>query len=126
MFLIDDRTLLWLLDPQIAELSATAQKILKTADELFVSMASLWKITTKIAEKKLIVPFEPSEFTRICTARSITVLSITPAELDALKKLPQRSGDSFAPMVVATAITHDFTIISPNPALAQYQVPIVR
>lgn len=125
MFLLDSRALLWILDPSTAAFSSTAQQILKTSDELFVSIASLWKLTEKISEGKLTVPFSPSEFTRICAARSITVLSIAPAELDIVKSLPLLESDSFERMLVATALSHDFTIVTANPAISQFKVATI-
>lgn len=125
MFLLDDRAFLWVLDPSTTDFSSVAKNIIKTSDELFISMASLWKITAKISEGKLTVPFEPSEFTRICAARSINVISVSSSELDVLKKLPLLHTEPFDRMIVATAITHDFTIVTNNADIARYDVATV-
>ncbi|MCR5724983.1 MAG: type II toxin-antitoxin system VapC family toxin [Treponema sp.] len=123
MFMLDSRVFLCSLDTSLQTISRPAETVLKNAGELFISMASLWKIAEKISEGKLTVPFEPSEFMRICAARAITVLPITPSELDVVKKLSPSYGDVFDRMVAATALTHDYTIVTNNPAFAHFGVP---
>ena len=122
MFLLDSRSLLWILDNNASTIPPVAQNILKNSDELFVSMASLWKIAEKMSQGKLTAPFEPSEFARICAARSIQLLPVTPSELDAVRRLPPLHADVFDRMVVATAQTHGYTVITANPAIRQYDV----
>ncbi len=124
--LLDTNALLWaMLTPE--DLSATATKLLSDpANELFVSVASLWEITIKVGIGKLSIPnSDIEEVISNLAAFGIHVLPIRAADLKALQALPLHHKDPFDRIIVAQAQVEDIPVITTDEKIRQYGLPVL-
>ena len=125
--LLDTHVFLWMHgDP--GRLSARARKLLINADtELHLSVVVAWELGSKLARERLTLPEPLGEYvmSRARTAR----LSLLPIDLvhvlDAVS-LPPHHADPFDRMLVAQARTERMALMTADPAIARYDVDIVK
>ena len=121
--LLDTCTFLWITQ-ESAEISLEAERAFRDAgNEIFLSVVSAWEIAVKYAAGRLILKRPPSEF--IPSARTAYGIQSLPLmEEEALQAgfLPHIHGDPFDRMLVSQAITHNLTILTPDPMITQYPV----
>jgi PIN domain nuclease of toxin-antitoxin system len=123
--LLDTHSALWMFagSPEISpelELDLTDPE-----NDLYFSEVSAWEIVIKHALGKLKLPASPEIFlpemvTQHCLARH-------PISLDAIfewGKLPMIHRDPFDRLLVAQAIRERFTLVSCDPEIQKYTVPI--
>jgi PIN domain nuclease of toxin-antitoxin system len=124
-FLLDTHALLWAIDGS-KKLSKTARRIL--ADEqsdLVVSIASLWEVGLKHQAGKLELGQPLNRFLGgIFEQSAWRVLPVMEGHLLALCTLPMLHKDPFDRMLVAQAKAEGLTLLTVDPAIAQYGVPI--
>ncbi len=120
--LIDAHVLLWAL----AEPRRLSRRV---HDDLsagvipaFVSSASIWEIEIKRALGKLKAPVDLLD--AVAAAR-FAPLQITFAHASIAGALPRRHGDPFDRMLVAQAKCEDLTIVTRDPEIAAYDVPVL-
>ena len=92
-----------------------------TGDELWLSAASVWEISVKVAKGTLRLPVSPGRL--IPDARKRYGISTLPVDEESalhLVKLPRLHADPFDRMLVSQAIVHGLTIVTPDPLVAQY------
>ena len=120
-FLLDTHTLLWArAAPE--RLSHDALTILESPENaLHVSIATLWECATKSSIGKLEVP---DDFYRI-VADDYEILEIETSHLEALGHLPLHHRDPFDRMLVVQARLGGLTLLTRDPDIARYDVPIV-
>lgn len=124
--LLDTHTFLWHAngDPQ---LSAPATALLiDPANELLLSMASVWEIAIKVGLKKLTLS-EPyvAFMTRAITAYGVTLLPMTLDDCAAYEQLPfpdRQHRDPFDRMIVTHALRDGLSIVGIDVALDGYGV----
>lgn len=118
--LLDTHVALWWLDdPSL--LSGSAQRAIReSANDIWVSAATVWEIVIKKALGKLAVPDDLTESLRDCGFRP---LNITVEHALAIESLPQHHRDPFDRMLVAQAHTEGMTIVTRDPMVQQYPVP---
>ena len=124
--LVDTCTFLWIaLDS--SELSKTAAAaFMDPANERYLSAASAWEIAIKYALGRLPLPDKPDAFIPgIRKASAIDSLEID--EISALHagRLPNLHSDPFDRMLVAQAIVHGMTILTPDPQIERYAVRVL-
>jgi PIN domain nuclease of toxin-antitoxin system len=120
--LIDAHVLLWALaEPR--QLSRRVHHDL-TAGVIpaFVSSASIWEIEIKRALGKLRAPVDLLD--AVAAAR-FAPLEITFTHASIAGALPRRHGDPFDRMLVAQAKCEDLTIVTRDPEIAAYDVPVL-
>lgn len=119
--LLDTCAFLWisgggrLVPPRVAELYRSIDH------EVFLSVASAWEIAVKHANGRLPLPetpqlLVPSERERL----GVTSLPVDEESALHVAKLPPLHRDPFDRMLVAQAIVHGMTILTPDPLIAQY------
>ncbi len=113
-----------------ARLSPKARTLIKRAharNDLVCSDISLWEIAMLIAKGRLDPGTSVREFlSLVLTARSITVLPITPEIAELSTNLPDPvSADPADRLIAATAIHHGATLISTDTNLAETGLPLV-
>ena len=124
--LVDTCTFLWIASKS-PRLSKTAVAIfLDRNNERYLSAASAWEIGIKHALGRLPLPARPELFVpKIREASGIVALDIDePSALHA-GKLPTLHADPFDRMLVAQAIVHGMTILTPDPEIEQYAVRVM-
>ena len=120
-YLLDTHTLLWARSAP-ERLSREALTILQsTGDTLYVSMASLWECAIKSSVGKLDVP---AGFYRI-VSNDYEMLGIELSHVEACADLPMHHRDPFDRLLVAQAQLGGLVLVTRDPDIARYDVPIV-
>jgi PIN domain nuclease of toxin-antitoxin system len=127
--LLDTHTLIWAsVTPE--RLGAAATKILQDrANELYVSLVSMWEISVKVSKPKnlLTLPHGWNEKTEDYMAE--WGLSWLPIRLDhcrAVGALPwRRHRDPFDRMLIAQAQVEQLSIVTADPDFKKYDVKVV-
>jgi PIN domain nuclease of toxin-antitoxin system len=124
--LVDTCTFLWIAS-ESPRLSKTAAAIfLDRNNERYLSAASAWEIGMKHALGRLPLPAKPDIF--VPTVRDDSgIVSLDIDEASALQagRLPSLHADPFDRMLVAQAIVHGMTILTPDPEIEQYAVRVL-
>ena len=122
MYLLDTHTLLWFLRDD-SRLSSTARSIIMDARSTTqASCISLWEIALKKSLVKLRFDHSITDIVQLCYESSITLLGISPDELDNLATLPFIHRDPFDRLLVSQARTRNLTIITKDSIIPKYDV----
>jgi PIN domain nuclease of toxin-antitoxin system len=124
--LLDTCTFIWLA-AEPGRLSARATKLLDAADsDLYLSDVSVLEICVKWLATKLVLPAPPrrwvEEQRRVW---DVTSTALTAEHMYRATELPVHHRDPFDRLLVAQAITGDLTLVTPDPAIADYPVATV-
>jgi PIN domain nuclease of toxin-antitoxin system len=121
--LLDTHALLWwLADDQ--HLGSKARKLIEDpANDIFVSVASLWEITVKVRVGKLEADTE--EISGAAIRDGFDLLGIEIPHLQTLAGLPLHHRDPFDHLLIAQAITEDATFVSQDRNASSYGVRLV-
>lgn len=120
--LLDAHVLLWFAGTP-DELAQPARQAIVEAEEVSVSAASLWEISTKITLGKLEsdvddIPGELEEW-------GFGTVPVTAEHAWRARALPIHHRDPFDRMLVAQAQPEGYTIVTRDPAIARYQVAVL-
>lgn len=124
--LLDTHTFLWLVEgsPNLSPAAQTA--LADSANELFLSVASVWELAIKIGNKKLALADPLGGFVGKWTATyQITRLPIDTPHAVAVTGLPDHHRDPFDRILIAQALVEGMTLASADAKLASYPVPIL-
>jgi PIN domain nuclease of toxin-antitoxin system len=121
--LLDTCTFLWVLSG-VSDLSPRAANLVRTPEnDVFFSSASAWEIAIKYSRGQLVLPERPERYVPDeRAARGIAPLSIDEESALHVARLPSLHRDPFDRMLVAQAIVHGLTILTPDPLISQYPV----
>ena len=120
--LLDTHVLLWWLasNPRLAK---NARAAIEACDVAYVSAATVWEIAIKVAARKLEFRGDMEEQLALNNFHPLPIMVIH-ALLAA--KLPRHHADPFDRMLVAQATFESLTLVTADPQLAVYGVPILR
>ena len=123
--MLDTCTLIWLAG-EPGKLSAAAGAALGGSADITLSDVSIWEICLKWQVRKIGLPSPP----RIWVAEQVRTwsldrLPIEPEHLYRAVELPELHRDPFDRLLVAQALAHNATLVTPDPAIAQYPVAVV-
>ena len=124
--LVDTCTFLWIAleSPRLSKSATTA--FLDQNNERYLSSASAWEIAIKHATGRLPLPERPDILVpRIREASGIESLEIDEESALHAGKLPGLHSDPFDRMLVAQAIVHGLTILTPDPEIERYGVRVL-
>ena len=111
-FLIDTHTFLWFITGSLA-LSETAKELIENDNnDIFISIASLWEISIKMAIGKLQVLESYDTVINDITENEISILPINFTHTVIQNKLPFHHKDPFDRIIVSQAIAEDMSLIS--------------
>lgn len=124
--LLDTHALLWLADGN-PQLSADAAKLLlEPANELFLSMASVWELAIKVGLEKLKLSTNYRDYvSRAIAGYGITVIDITFNDCVHYETLPfptTKHRDPYDRMIVVHALRHSMSLVSVDDKLDGYSV----
>lgn len=120
--LVDAHALLWALADE-DRLSPTVREELGAGvTPAFVSAASIWEIEIKRALGKLNAPADLLD--EVAAARFME-LPVRFSHASVAGALPRHHGDPFDRMVVAQAQCEDLTVVTRDPNIAAYDVPVL-
>ena len=90
-------------------------------NDVFLSAASAWEIAIKHATGRLPLPVAPQAFVAEERERcGVASLSIDEESTLHVARLPLLHRDPFDRLLVAQAIVHGLTILTPDPLVSQY------
>jgi PIN domain nuclease of toxin-antitoxin system len=122
--LIDTHVLLWGLQNE-AKLSGRVQALLPVAD-VWVSVASLWEIITKVQIGKLVLPSPVGGYLAAkLTANGISVLPLTFDDVRRLEELPLHHRDPFDRILIAQSLEEDLPLVTADPAFGKYPIEVI-
>jgi len=124
--LLDTHAFLWWLtdDDRLSE--RAGELIADGANDVYFSAASAWEIAIKAGLGRIRLPDEAWTFTPDQLERNaFQALPVHVAHAVAVITLPDVHRDPFDRMLVAQAISEGLTIVSADPELARYAVPVV-
>ncbi len=120
--LLDTHTFLWWLDdPQL--LSNPARKAIGNGKYIvYVSAAVIWEIVIKRSLGKLDAP---DDLEAAMAANRFLSLPVTILHALAVQTLPNHHRDPFDRILIAQARCEGFVLVSRDPQIAHYDVPII-
>ena len=122
-YLLDTHSLIWFIEGD-AKLSVRARQLIDDeANELFVSVASLWEMAIKFSIGKLNLgrPFAEL-FPEQLVDNSIEMLGVTVDHLWAVCELPFHHRDPFDRLLIAQAVVERLPIVSADVIFDRYGV----
>ena len=121
--LLDSNALLWWTGLHHDRLTEVAKAAIAEADQLFVSIATVWELEIKRGAGKL--DFAPNAWTRV-GALGITWLPVELEDAIDAGRLPLIHRDPFDRMIVAQAMRRQLTLVTADSALAEYGVAMLK
>ncbi len=101
--------------------------LLDPANTLYLSAASAWEISIKIALGKLRLPCAPRDYVQTRMSREkILPLFIEHEHAILAGSLPSHHRDPFDRMLVAQALLEKLALLSADPGLARYDAHLIR
>ena len=123
--LLDTHIFLWLITGDSRVTEAMKADILNPANEVYLSVVSIWEITVKYQLGRLPLPEPPQSYLPVQRQRhQIASLSLDEASISQLVKLPSIHRDPFDRMLVCQALEHDLTIVTVDATLQSYPAQI--
>lgn len=115
--LLDTNVLLWWLSdmPRLGPQSSAA--LADTANEVFVSPASVWEIEIKRAANKLRAPDDVIE---AVADEGFQALPVTLRHAHTAGRLPRHHNDPFDRLLIAQALDERLTLVSANSVFPRY------
>ena len=123
--LLDTHIFLWLItgDSRITE--AMKADILNPANEVYLSVVSIWEISVKYQLDRLPLPEPPQSYLPTQRQRHhIASLNLDEASISQLTRLPSIHRDPFDRMLVCQALEQDLTIVTVDEMLQSYPAQI--
>jgi PIN domain nuclease of toxin-antitoxin system len=124
--LLDTHVFLWYIsaDPQLPV--AFRDAIRDPANEVYLSVASVWEAVIKYALGKLPLPQAPAEYLpRQRQAHRIATLPVEEEALAHLASLPPLHRDPFDRVLIAQALQHGLELVTVDDAVRAYPVPLL-
>ncbi|MCD6011450.1 MAG: hypothetical protein K0Q79_1312 [Flavipsychrobacter sp.] len=120
-YLLDTHTFLWYIndDKQISRNAVNA--IASPGSSKFISIASLWEIAIKLNIGKLELDMPYKELSNQININGFELLPITFLHTTTLTTLERRHNDPFDRIIIAQALTENYTVISKDKNFEGYQ-----
>lgn len=119
--LLDTHIMLWMLDDD-ARLAPAARRAIEDADRVFVSAATVWEIAIKRRLGKLDAP---DSLIELIEGAGLDRLPIIAEHGMAAGALPNHHRDPFDRMLVAQARVEGLTLVTADPHISKYDVPVL-
>ncbi len=124
--LLDTHIFIWSFSKTKKLSSTAARELQNPANEVFVSVASIWEMQIKIKLGKMI--FNDSLENIIIEQQQINRIQILPIILSHalhLENLPPHHKDPFDRLLISQAIVKNMTLVSADANFAKYQVNLL-
>ena len=119
--LLDTCTFLWLCEGDENLSNHAADLIREPENEVWLSAASAWEIVIKHSLGSLLIAKPPVEYLPEQRAlHRVDSLDIDESAVLHISKLPVHHRDPFDRLIVAQAIVHGCTILTPDPLIRAY------
>jgi len=117
--LLDTHVALWAVTGS-ARLSPLASSLVLQADEVFVSVASVWEIAIKHALGRGDMPVSAAQALQAFTDAGYTILPVQAAHAARVEQLPPLHADPFDRLLVAQALSEPLTLLTRDTKVAAY------
>lgn len=122
--LLDTHVFLWYITADVRLPAAFVAAIRNPANEVFLSVASVWEAVIKHGLGKLPLPMPPADYLpRQRVAHGIVSLAVDEGAMPHLAALPPLHRDPFDRLLVAQALQHGLTVVTVDPDIASYGIP---
>jgi PIN domain nuclease of toxin-antitoxin system len=123
--LLDTHALLWEIAGDTRLRPHVRDAFRHAENSLFLSMASLWEISTKLANGRLRLPTQDIDYILSWMERwQVELLPVCVEHVRVASKLPFHHGDPFDRMLIAQANVEGFRFVSSDSKVRLYQVDI--
>jgi PIN domain nuclease of toxin-antitoxin system len=121
--LLDTCAFLWLTQEPDRLSKVARAAVDDESNQLLFSHASIWELYLKQQAGKMKLPTKPDRWIREQLAEWVTTdLPIDLASLSETLRLPNLHRDPFDRLLVAQAIVHELTLLTPDPWIQKYRV----
>jgi len=121
--LLDTHIYLWWLEDS-PQLSQTARAMIREAETVYTSSATLWEAVIKIGLRKL--EADPAELVTGIRESGFEPLPITPEHTLALPRLANHHKDPFDRMLIAQAISEPLRLLTMDGVLSAYSDLVIQ
>ena len=120
--LLDTHAALWFLagDDRLSE--AAGRHLTDVSNRVLLSAAVVWEIAIKRGLGTLVVP---DEYLSLLLSAGVTPLAVSVEHTAAVEQLPPHHRDPFDRMLVAQASLEGAALVSGDPALRRYDIPLI-
>ena len=124
--LLDSCCWLWWLSDTNKLSPRQLEAIINPNNRLFLSVASLWKLSIKANSKKLTIP-QPLDklVAKECPIDNITILDIKPHHAIEAGKLTLHHKDPFDRMIITQATIENLTVVTSDSIFQKYDVSVL-
>lgn len=119
--LLDTHAVIWLLAAD-ERLRADTRRAITAAERVYVSAATIWEMAVKVARGRLEAP---ADFPSRILDLGMSQLALGWEHARVAGGLPLHHRDPFDRMLVAQAIVERLTIVSGDPVMTRYPVPVI-
>ena len=123
--LVDTHIVLWYLEGDQSLSRTRRQRIVDPANDIFVSIASLWEISIKISIGRLKISRPFSDILVHLSNQSIAILPIMPGHVLQVATLPFHHRDPFDRMIIAQSQVEFLSVMSHDKNFAAYGVKLL-
>lgn len=120
--LLDTHVLLWALTDSPSLSAPTRATIVAPENDVYVSVATAWEIAIKQTLGKLDAP---QDLIGMIEANTFIQLLVTFEHAARAGALPRHHNDPFDRMLVAQAQAEGLTLVTNDPHMSQYEVPVL-
>ena len=121
--LLDSNAFLWAYARPEELSTASRRAIADTANDRWVSIASLWEIAIKLSIGKLSLPND--SLAAAITHLAVTVMPISMVHVDRAQALPFHHRDPFDRMMIAQAMEDGLMVVTRDRHFQAYGVPVL-
>lgn len=119
--LLDTHSMIWFING--ANIPSKSKLIIQeTANNCYISIASLWEIAIKLSINKLEMNIEFDLVEEFMTENKINLLPISVNHLKQLQKLKLIHRDPFDRIIIAQGIANNLTIVTKDEIFKPYRV----
>ena len=119
-YMMDSCTFLWYIETS-SRLPESVRELIDTTKYVSVSQATFWEIAIKQTTGKLALKMSMSELEEKCRENNITILPLKLAYFERIKTLPLIHRDPFDRIIIASAITEGYTLLTSDSEIVKYQ-----
>lgn len=125
--LLDTHVFLWMISGDRHLSAKTRQTIADPANDVFLSVASIWECVVKSQVGKLSLPLPVAKYiTDQRTAHQVGILEIDESSIAEMERLPLLHRDPFDRILIAQALRHGLTLLTADAAVMAYNLPVIE
>ena len=120
--LLDTHIFLWAVAGSTL-LKPTARRLIESADEVYVSAASIWEVAIKARLGK--IEADPAELAATIAASGFLELPVSAAHAAGVAQLALHHNDPFDRLLIAQALAEPLKLLTADAVLAKYSDVVV-